>query len=423
MNHESSSRATYTYFGTNTTSSNSRSNDGQLTANNNKKLFCSFFLTGLGDIDVVDNNDYNEDDENDEVNNDDEDEVNDDENEEDDVNENDDDENEDENEDDEDDVDEDENADDDDEFAKMFGEMLSDVLKARKKLHMKFTVKSKRYVLKTSHEHDLTNPAAIEQALQQCRDHRCDELRTHSCVFLGLADADADVRELLAEVDPTERWHRCAHCRAGHAVYQKARARARARARYESKSKEKHAPAKTKPKNDEDKDEDDDDGDDKDDDDDDDDKDDKDDDDEGEEKTSKNDEDKDEDEDDDDDDDDDKGDDDDDDDKDDKDDDDEGEEKPSKTTPSARRTPQPATQKHANYLAGKARWAANGGFECPKCHKRFDYKSNLTRHDKSVHLKLREHVCKVCGRAFADAGHLQSHIRNKHNKIRIYGRE
>ena len=380
MNHESSSRATYTYFGTNTTSSNSRSNDGQLTANNNKKLFCSFFLTGLGDIDVVDNNDYNEDDENDEVNNDDEDEVNDDENEEDDVNENDDDENEDENEDDEDDVDEDENADDDDEFAKMFGEMLSDVLKARKKLHMKFTVKSKRYVLKTSHEHDLTNPAAIEQALQQCRDHRCDELRTHSCVFLGLADADADVRELLAEVDPTERWHRCAHCRAGHAVYQKARARARARARYESKSKEKHAPAKTKPKNDEDKDEDDDDGDDKDDDDDDDDK-------------------------------------------DDKDDDDEGEEKPSKTTPSARRTPQPATQKHANYLAGKARWAANGGFECPKCHKRFDYKSNLTRHDKSVHLKLREHVCKVCGRAFADAGHLQSHIRNKHNKIRIYGRE
>jgi hypothetical protein len=53
-------------------------------------------------------------------------------------------------------------------------------------------------------------------------------------------------------------------------------------------------------------------------------------------------------------------------------------------------------------------------FECPKCHKRFSDKGNLTRHDKTVHLKLREHVCEVCGRAFGLNGDLQKHIRAKH---------
>jgi KRAB domain-containing zinc finger protein len=57
-------------------------------------------------------------------------------------------------------------------------------------------------------------------------------------------------------------------------------------------------------------------------------------------------------------------------------------------------------------------------FECPKCHKKFSYKSDLTKHDKTVHLKLRDHVCDVCGRAFGQNGTLQMHIRIKHDKIR-----
>jgi hypothetical protein len=57
-------------------------------------------------------------------------------------------------------------------------------------------------------------------------------------------------------------------------------------------------------------------------------------------------------------------------------------------------------------------------FECLKCHKRFSYKHNLTTHDKTVHLKLREHVCKVCGRAFGRNSVLQMHIRIKHDKLR-----
>ncbi len=60
-------------------------------------------------------------------------------------------------------------------------------------------------------------------------------------------------------------------------------------------------------------------------------------------------------------------------------------------------------------------------FECLKCHKRFSYKSNLTMHDKIVHLKLREHVCKVCGRAFGLNYDLQKHIRMRHDKVRSAG--
>jgi uncharacterized Zn-finger protein len=57
-------------------------------------------------------------------------------------------------------------------------------------------------------------------------------------------------------------------------------------------------------------------------------------------------------------------------------------------------------------------------FECLKCHKKFSYKSALTRHDKTVHLKLREHACEVCGRAFGENRNLQMHIRIKHDKVR-----
>jgi hypothetical protein len=54
-------------------------------------------------------------------------------------------------------------------------------------------------------------------------------------------------------------------------------------------------------------------------------------------------------------------------------------------------------------------------FECPKCHKTFSFKHNLTRHDKLVHLELREHVCEVCSRAFGENRNLQAHIRKWHS--------
>jgi uncharacterized Zn-finger protein len=61
---------------------------------------------------------------------------------------------------------------------------------------------------------------------------------------------------------------------------------------------------------------------------------------------------------------------------------------------------------------------ASKDFECPKCHKKFTKRSDLNRHNNTVHLKLREHVCEVCGRAFGENWNLQSHIRMRHDKIR-----
>ena len=55
-------------------------------------------------------------------------------------------------------------------------------------------------------------------------------------------------------------------------------------------------------------------------------------------------------------------------------------------------------------------------YECPKCHKRFAEKSKLKRHDDTVHLKLRKHVCEVCGRAYGQNAHLQGHIRTQHSR-------
>jgi hypothetical protein len=42
----------------------------------------------------------------------------------------------------------------------------------------------------------------------------------------------------------------------------------------------------------------------------------------------------------------------------------------------------------------------------------------LTRHDKTVHLKLREHVCEVCGRAFGENGTFRCTFACKHDKVR-----
>jgi hypothetical protein len=77
-----------------------------------------------------------------------------------------------------------------------------------------------------------------------------------------------------------------------------------------------------------------------------------------------------------------------------------------------------SNQKLRNHKARIHEGKTSNNFECPKCHKWFSQKSNLTQHDKTVHLKLREHVCEVCGRAFGENCKLQLHIRIKHDKVR-----
>ena len=52
--------------------------------------------------------------------------------------------------------------------------------------------------------------------------------------------------------------------------------------------------------------------------------------------------------------------------------------------------------------------------------KAFGDKSTLTSHVKSVHLKLRDHVCDHdgCGKAFFDNSRLMSHVKAVHLKVR-----
>ena len=57
-----------------------------------------------------------------------------------------------------------------------------------------------------------------------------------------------------------------------------------------------------------------------------------------------------------------------------------------------------ATTKLAFTTEGKT----SKDFECPKCHKKFTMKSNLKTHDKTVNVKLREHVCEVWSRVWTE---------------------
>ena len=47
---------------------------------------------------------------------------------------------------------------------------------------------------------------------------------------------------------------------------------------------------------------------------------------------------------------------------------------------------------------------------CPKCGRQFRQKSHLYRHDRDVHLKIRNYVCILCGRRFANNQHLSNHM-------------
>ena len=51
--------------------------------------------------------------------------------------------------------------------------------------------------------------------------------------------------------------------------------------------------------------------------------------------------------------------------------------------------------------------------ECDLCGKIF-LKTNLRRHKETVHLKLKNYECNVCGRKFGEKGHMRRHMLVKH---------
>jgi hypothetical protein len=58
-----------------------------------------------------------------------------------------------------------------------------------------------------------------------------------------------------------------------------------------------------------------------------------------------------------------------------------------------------------------------GEFECTKCNKIFTYKSNLSKHDRSVHSGLKPYSCNKCNNTFSQNANLKAHIARKHDKV------
>ena len=55
---------------------------------------------------------------------------------------------------------------------------------------------------------------------------------------------------------------------------------------------------------------------------------------------------------------------------------------------------------------------------CKECGVAFARVDSLNRHFKSVHAKIKEHVCKECGTAFAHAANMKQHFESVHLKVR-----
>ena len=58
--------------------------------------------------------------------------------------------------------------------------------------------------------------------------------------------------------------------------------------------------------------------------------------------------------------------------------------------------------------------------ECPSCGRAFSQIANLTRHIKTVHRKgvipIRDHECDLCGKTFGLKATLTRHLKNVHRK-------
>ena len=57
---------------------------------------------------------------------------------------------------------------------------------------------------------------------------------------------------------------------------------------------------------------------------------------------------------------------------------------------------------------------------CNICHKTFGMKSDLNRHVKSVHDKIKDFNCDQCDKAFGQNGNLNRHIMIVHSKIKAF---
>eukprot|EP00181_Compsopogon_caeruleus_P003845 CAMPEP_0184690446 /NCGR_PEP_ID=MMETSP0312-20130426/31234_1 /TAXON_ID=31354 /ORGANISM="Compsopogon coeruleus, Strain SAG 36.94" /LENGTH=283 /DNA_ID=CAMNT_0027147943 /DNA_START=1336 /DNA_END=2188 /DNA_ORIENTATION=+ len=58
-------------------------------------------------------------------------------------------------------------------------------------------------------------------------------------------------------------------------------------------------------------------------------------------------------------------------------------------------------------------------FVCEICDKEFDRKSNMNKHIRHVHEKLRPYICRLCGKKFGQKSSIDKHVIVVHEKRRI----
>ncbi|XP_074657534.1 longitudinals lacking protein, isoforms A/B/D/L-like [Tubulanus polymorphus] len=57
-----------------------------------------------------------------------------------------------------------------------------------------------------------------------------------------------------------------------------------------------------------------------------------------------------------------------------------------------------------------------GDYICPACGRGYRTKQTLKRHQKTVHLNIRDFQCPLCFRRFGHNFHLQSHLLHVHQR-------
>ncbi|KAL5264995.1 hypothetical protein ACHWQZ_G005931 [Mnemiopsis leidyi] len=67
-------------------------------------------------------------------------------------------------------------------------------------------------------------------------------------------------------------------------------------------------------------------------------------------------------------------------------------------------------------------------YTCPECHKVFrgkapQAKQNLRQHFRTVHLKLRDYTCEMCGKSYSTRFYMRQHQRKHHVYIETIARD